>query len=61
ASNRISKQTILDHPEIDWRKMLNFRNLLIHEYFGVNNEIVWDIIQNYLPHNLHFISAILKK
>ncbi|MBF0216819.1 MAG: DUF86 domain-containing protein [Candidatus Omnitrophica bacterium] len=29
--------------------MTDFRNVIIHEYFGVNNKILWDIITNELP------------
>jgi len=35
--------------EIQWRIIKDFRNFIIHEYFGINNEIVWDTIQLRLP------------
>ena len=36
-------------PDIPWRKMRDMRNVIIHEYFGVNPEILWGTIQEDLP------------
>lgn len=36
-------------PDIDWRKMNDFANLLRHAYHATNVETVWDIIRNHLP------------
>ena len=35
-------------PEIEWHKIVALRNILTHEYFGVNLKIIWDVIQNKL-------------
>ncbi len=61
AAKYISEETILTNPEIAWKKMANYRNLLIHEYFGVNLEIVWDIIENELGDTTYFIQMLLEE
>ena len=49
ACNRISNSFKKAHPEIEWKPINGFRNISIHEYFGVDNRIVWEIAQNDLP------------
>jgi uncharacterized protein with HEPN domain len=49
------------HPEINWRQVKDFRNVIVHDYFGIDNNIVWDIIQLSLKDLLQEISDILKK
>lgn len=49
AVSRLSTDFKDNHPEIDWRILKDFRNFIIHEYFGIDNAIVWDIIENHIP------------
>ena len=49
AAARISEDFKIIHPEIEWRILKDFRNIIIHEYFGIDNEIIWDTIQIRLP------------
>ena len=49
------------HVHIEWRIIKDFRNYIIHEYFGIDNQIVWNIIQNRLPDLLAQISALLRE
>lgn len=37
------------HPEVDWKGMVGLRDRLIHHYFGVDYEIVWDVVKNEIP------------
>lgn len=38
-----------DHPNIEWQKIKGFRNILAHDYFGIDAEEVWQIIENQIP------------
>ncbi len=49
ASAKVDPDFKLVHPNIEWRKMSGTRNRLIHDYFGVDYDIVLDIIENKLP------------
>ena len=37
------------HPEIAWDEIVGMRNVIVHEYFGILPDVVWDVIQNELP------------
>ena len=45
AVARIDKSFRDQHPSIDWRQVKDFRNIIVHDYFGIDDAIVWDIIQ----------------
>ncbi len=49
ASRNISADLKKAHPEIPWRQMTGMRNKLVHHYFGVDWEIVDDVLKNELP------------
>lgn len=46
ACNHISKELKESHPAIKWKEIVGLRNIFVHEYFGIDNELLWDIIKN---------------
>jgi uncharacterized protein with HEPN domain len=48
------------HLDVEWQDIKDFRNLLIHEYFGVDLEIVWKVIQDDLPGLLNSVKEMMK-
>jgi len=49
AVKNISKNTREKHPEIEWKKIAGFRDVVIHEYFGVKIDKVWNVIKGDMP------------
>ena len=49
AANSVSNDFREQHPHIPWKKMIELRNRLIHGYFDINLDIVWDTILEDIP------------
>jgi uncharacterized protein with HEPN domain len=49
ASNHISDEIKNKFTSIQWAQIIGMRNVFVHEYFGVDSTLVWDIIKNDLP------------
>lgn len=49
AVNHLPESVTAAHPEIPWPQIRGFRNILVHQYFGVDIDIVRDVVQNHLP------------
>lgn len=61
ASTAISQSLIENNPEIPWRDISDFRNILVHEYFRVDTKIVWEIVTKQLPDLKNKTSKILSE
>lgn len=61
ASNNLSDAFKKAHPQIPFRDIIDMRNFLSHEYFGVNTEVVWDTCKNDLVELENIIIPILSE
>lgn len=49
------------YPDIPWSKIIGMRNILTHQYFGIDVDVVWAVIENDLPDLKDKITRILQK
>ncbi len=49
ASNMLTSEFRDSHPQTPWKQINGMRNYIVHEYFQVDNNVVWDVITNDLP------------
>lgn len=49
AVKMIPESIRLAHPNIEWKKIAGLRDILAHQYFGIDIDIIWDILKNKLP------------
>lgn len=59
AVGKLSEELKSGYPGIPWQDIKDFRNLLAHEYFGVDLEIVWNTISNDLPMLMDAVQGIV--
>lgn len=60
AVTNISEEARKNHPEIPWRDIMDMRNKLIHEYFGIDDEAVWKTATENIPALKKQVERILK-
>ena len=58
ASRHLSDKLMKEHIDIPWQKLISFRNILVHQYFGIDHELVWQIIHSYLPETVEKIKQL---
>jgi len=60
ASDHISMELKEKHSGIEWNQIKGMRNILVHEYFGIDSTLIWQIIQFDLPDFKEKIYEILQ-
>lgn len=58
AANKIPESVQNNYPDIDWRGIIGMRNIIVHGYFKINPEIIWQTIQKRLPELLDRIKRV---
>jgi len=61
AANRIDPDFRDRNPEIEWKRIRGFRNRIVHDYFGIDYEIVWSIIESYLDELIDWLETIIEE
>ena len=61
ATKNIPSELRDKYPAVDWRKVAGLRDIIIHAYFNIDHNIIWDIIQNKLPELQSYVAAILEQ
>jgi uncharacterized protein with HEPN domain len=60
STQRLSDTIKATQPGIEWRTIAAFRNILVHDYLGIDLETVWDITQRDVPTLQHTVTAMLR-
>ena len=61
AAKKLPAQLIQRYPQLEWRAITGMRDKLVHNYFGVDYDIVWDVVTNKVPALRLQIQEILKQ
>lgn len=59
AANRVDPDFRLKNSQIEWDRIRGFRNRIVHDYFGIDHEIVWTIIVDYLDELIDWLATSL--
>lgn len=49
AANMLTNEFVSAHPETPWKQVRGMRNYIVHEYFQIDDVVVWDVVSNNLP------------
>jgi uncharacterized protein with HEPN domain len=60
STQRLSEVSRAKHPELDWKRIAAFRNILVHDYLGIDMERIWEIAQRDVPELKRVVAVMLK-
>src|SRR5664279_2677830 len=49
AAKKIPADVRRKHPDVAWKKMAGLRDIVVHDYFGIDEDIIWDVISVRIP------------
>jgi uncharacterized protein with HEPN domain len=58
AANRLPEDFKDIHSKIDWHRIRGFRNRIVHDYFGIDYSIVWEIKESFLPNLIKTLKSL---
>lgn len=61
ASKKLNPDFKMEHVHIPWKKMAGMRDVLVHDYMGVDYELVWEVVSRHLPEMESAIQDLLPK
>ena len=61
AVKQVPESVREEYPSVEWRKIGGLRDVLIHKYFHINIEIVWDVVQSHIPRLKLEIQQIIRE
>ena len=61
STQRLSKELQAKYPQVPWKNIFAFRNVVVHDYLGIDVNLIWDIVEKDLPDLKPLIEKILRE
>ena len=61
ATKRLPQETRDKQPNIPWKQIAGFRDVLIHDYMGVDIDEVWNVVEKFIPPLLNAVRTLLSE